>query len=69
MLSLESRFWFHWKHNVGFVAQLLCDEGPAAVTTRGVAEHVMAAYVATKTEIAEAASAAGIDPLTDLRAA
>jgi AcrR family transcriptional regulator len=34
-----------------------------------VAEHVMAAYVTAKTEIAEAASAAGIDPLTDLRAA
>jgi AcrR family transcriptional regulator len=34
-----------------------------------VAEHVMAAYVAAKAEIAEAAPAAGIDPLTDLRAA
>ena len=79
---------------IDVAAQLLRDEGPAAVTTRGVAEragvqapmiyrlfgdkdglleavaeHVMAAYVAAKTEIAEAASAAGIDPLTDLRAA
>ena len=79
---------------IDVAAQLLRDEGPTAVTTRGVAEqagvqapmiyrlfgdkdglleavaeHVMAAYVAAKTEIAEAASAAGIDPLTDLRAA
>ena len=79
---------------IGVAAQLLRDEGPTAVTTRGVAEqagvqapmiyrlfgdkdglleavaeHVMAAYVAAKTEIAEAAPAAGIDPLTDLRAA
>ena len=79
---------------VDVAAQLLRDHGPAAVTTRGVAEaagvqaptiyrlfgdkdglleavaeHVMAAYVAAKTEIAEAAPAAGIDPLTDLRAA
>jgi AcrR family transcriptional regulator len=34
-----------------------------------VAEHVMAAYVAAKAEIAGAASAAGTDPLADLRAA
>jgi AcrR family transcriptional regulator len=34
-----------------------------------VAEHVMAGYVAAKTQIAEAASTAGIDPLHDLRAA
>ncbi len=79
---------------VDVAAQLLRDEGPAAVTTRGVAEqagvqapmiyrlfgdkeglleavaeHVMAGYVAVKAEIAEAASAAGVDPLTDLRAA
>jgi len=79
---------------VDIAAQLLRDEGPAAVTTRGVAEqagvqapmiyrlfgdkeglleavaeHVMAGYVAAKAEIAEAASAAGVDPLTDLRAA
>jgi len=79
---------------VDVAAQLLRDHGPAAVTTRGVAEaagvqaptiyrlfgdkdglleavaeHVMAAYVAAKAEIAEAAPAAGIDPLTDLRAA
>jgi AcrR family transcriptional regulator len=79
---------------IDVAAQLLRDKGPAALTTRGVAEqagvqapmiyrlfgdkdglleavaeHVMAAYVTAKTEIADAASAAGIDPLADLRAA
>jgi AcrR family transcriptional regulator len=33
-----------------------------------VAEHVMATYVATKTEAAATASATGIDPIDDLRA-
>jgi AcrR family transcriptional regulator len=78
---------------VAVAARLLRDEGPAAVTTRGVAEgagvqapviyrlfgdkdglleavaeHVMAAYVSAKAEDVRAASAAGADPLEDLRA-
>ena len=78
---------------VDVAARLLQENGPAAVTTRGVAEaagvqaptiyrlfddkdglleavaeHVMATFVAAKAEIVEAASAADIDPLDDLRA-
>jgi AcrR family transcriptional regulator len=78
---------------VGVAARLLREKGPAAVTTRGVAEeagvqapmiyrlfgdkdglleavaeHVMATYVAAKAEDVKAASAAGVDPLDDLRA-
>ena len=74
-------------------AALLLAHGPAAVTTRGVAEgagvqaptiyrlfgdkdglleavaeHVMAAFVSAKAAIVEAASAADVDPLDDLRA-
>lgn len=78
---------------VGFAAQLLREEGPAAVTTRrvaegagvqaptiyrlfgakdglleAVAEHVMASYVSAKAAVVDAASAADVDPLNDLRA-
>jgi AcrR family transcriptional regulator len=78
---------------VDVAARLLREEGPAAVTTRGVAEragvqapviyrlfgdkdglleavaeHVMAAFVSAKAEDVEAASAADVDPLEDLRA-
>ncbi len=78
---------------VDAAARLLHQEGPALVTTRGVAEragvqaptiyrlfgdkdglleavaeHVLATYVSTKAGIAEAASAAELDPLEDLRA-
>lgn len=78
---------------IDIAARLLRDDGPTAVTTRGVAEqagvqapmiyrlfgdkdglleavaeHVMAAYVAAKTDSAEAVPA-GTDPLADLRAA
>jgi AcrR family transcriptional regulator len=74
-------------------ARLLREQGPAAVTTRGVAEaagvqapaiyrqfgdkdglleavaeHVMATFVAAKEATVEAASAADVDPLDDLRA-
>jgi AcrR family transcriptional regulator len=74
-------------------ARLLHEQGPSAVTTRGVAEaagvqapaiyrlfgdkdglldavaeHAMATYVSTKAAIVEAASAADVDPLDDLRA-
>jgi len=77
---------------VDVAAHLLRSEGPAAVTTRAVAEgagvqaptiyrlfgdkdglleavaeHVMATHVAAKTERERAASAAGSDPLEDLR--
>lgn len=73
-------------------ARLMLQEGPAAVTTRGVAEaagvqapaiyrlfgdkdglleavaeHVMAAHVAMKTEAVAAASATDVDPVEDLR--
>jgi AcrR family transcriptional regulator len=78
---------------VDVAARLLREEGPAAVTTRGVAEgagvqapviyrlfgdkdglleavaeYVMAAFVSAKAEDVEAASAANVDPLDDLRA-
>ncbi len=78
---------------VDVAARLLREEGPAAVTTRGVAEeagvqapmiyrlfgdkdglleavaeHVMATYVCAKAADVKAASAAGVDPLDDLRA-
>jgi AcrR family transcriptional regulator len=78
---------------VDVAARLLHEKGPAAVTTRGVAEqagvqapmiyrlfgdkdglleavaeHVMATYVSAKAEDVKAASAAGVDPLDDLRA-
>jgi AcrR family transcriptional regulator len=78
---------------VDVAARLLREDGPAAVTTRGVAEgagvqapviyrlfgdkdglleavaeYVMAAYVSAKAEDVEAASAADVDPLDDLRA-
>lgn len=78
---------------VEVAARLLREHGPAAVTTRGVAEaagvqaptlyrlfgdknglleavaeHVMAAYVSVKTATVEAAAAADVDPLDDLRA-
>jgi AcrR family transcriptional regulator len=78
---------------VDVAARLLREEGPAAVTTRGVAEgagvqapviyrlfgdkdglleavaeYVMAAFVSAKAQDVEAASAANIDPLDDLRA-
>jgi AcrR family transcriptional regulator len=74
-------------------ARLLHEQGPAAVTTRGVAEsagvqaptiyrlfgdkdglldavaeHVMATYVSAKAAIVDAAVAADVDPLDDLRA-
>jgi AcrR family transcriptional regulator len=74
-------------------ARLLREQGPAAVTTRGVAEaasvqapaiyrqfgdkdglleavaeHVMATFVEAKAATVEAASAADVDPLDDLRA-
>ena len=74
-------------------AELLQTKGPAAVTTRGVAEaagvqaptiyrqfgdndglleavaeHVMATFVASKAAVVEAASAANVDPVDDLRA-
>ncbi|MET3807862.1 AcrR family transcriptional regulator [Nakamurella sp. UYEF19] len=77
---------------VDVAVRLLQQDGPAAVTTRGVAqgagvqaptiyrlfgdkdglmeavaEHVMAAFVAAKSEIVKAASAADLDPLEDLR--
>jgi AcrR family transcriptional regulator len=77
---------------VDVAARLLREEGPAAVTTRrvaegagvqapmiyrlfgdkdglleAVAEHVMATYVSAKAEDVKAASAAGTDPLDDLR--
>jgi AcrR family transcriptional regulator len=73
-------------------AQLLREHGPAAVTTRGVAEaagvqapaiyrlfgdkdglleavaeHVMAGYVSDKAGVLDAATAADLDPLEDLR--
>jgi AcrR family transcriptional regulator len=78
---------------VEVAARLLQEQGPAAVTTRGVAEaagvqapaiyrlfgdkdglldavaeHVMATYVSAKAAIVEAASAADVDPVEDLRA-
>jgi AcrR family transcriptional regulator len=78
---------------VDVAARLLREEGPAAVTTRGVAEgagvqapviyrlfgdkdglleavaeHVMTAFVSAKAQDVEAASAADVDPLDDLRA-
>ncbi|WP_436531439.1 TetR/AcrR family transcriptional regulator [Actinoplanes sp. HUAS TT8] len=78
---------------VDAAASLLRESGPAAVTTRGVAEragvqaptiyrlfgdkdglleavaeHVMAAFVAAKAGEVEAATAADVDPLDDLRA-
>lgn len=78
---------------VSAAAQLLQEDGPAAVTTRGVAEaagvqaptiyrlfgdkdglleavaeHVIATYVATKTEAVATASATDVDPIEDLRA-
>src|ERR1700753_4064240 len=78
---------------IDVAAQLLRDEGPAAVTTRGVAEragvqapaiyrlfgdkaglleavaeHVMPPRVDAKAADVEAASAADVDPLEDLRA-
>lgn len=74
-------------------AGLLHEQGPAAVTTRGVAEsagvqaptiyrlfgdkdglldavaeHVMATYVSAKAATVDAAAAADVDPLDDLRA-
>ncbi|MGI8563605.1 MAG: TetR/AcrR family transcriptional regulator [Candidatus Dormibacter sp.] len=77
---------------VDVAARLLQEEGPVAVTTRGVAEragvqaptiyrlfgdkdglleavaeHVMSTYVSAKAEIVEAASAADVDPVEELR--
>lgn len=77
---------------VDVASRLLQEEGPVAVTTRGVAEragvqaptiyrlfgdkdglleavaeHVMSTYVSAKAEIAEAASAADVDPVEELR--
>jgi len=78
---------------VDVAARLLREHGPAAVTTRGVAEgagvqapaiyrlfgdkdglldavaeHVLATYVSAKAAMVQAASAADIDPIDDLRA-
>jgi AcrR family transcriptional regulator len=78
---------------VDVAARLLREQGPAAVTTRGVAEgagvqapaiyrlfgdkdglldavaeHVMKTYVTAKAAMVEAASAADVDPIDDLRA-
>lgn len=77
---------------IDVAARLLREDGPAAVTTRGVAhgagvqaptiyrlfgdkdglleavaEHVMASHVSAKAATVEAASAAEVDPLDDLR--
>lgn len=77
---------------IAAAARLLQEEGPSAVTTRGVAEaagaqaptiyrlfgdkdglleavaeHVMTAHVAMKTEAVAAASATDVDPVEDLR--
>ncbi len=77
---------------VDVAARLLREEGPSAVTTRGVAEragvqaptiyrlfgdkdglleavaeHTMATYVSVKHAAVQAASAADVDPLEDLR--
>lgn len=79
---------------VEVAARLLREEGPAGVTTRGVAEqagvqaptiyrlfgdkdglleavaeHTLATYVSSKAAVAQVNSAAGVDPLDDLRAA
>lgn len=78
---------------VDVAARLLRESGPAALTTRGVAEaagvqapaiyrlfgdkdglldavaeHVMFTYVLSKAAVVEAAAAADVDPLDDLRA-
>jgi AcrR family transcriptional regulator len=78
---------------VDVAARILREDGPSAVTTRGVAEaagvqaptiyrlftdkdglleavaeHVMATYVSAKADVVAAATAAGTDPLEDLRA-